>query len=259
MQPSTKFEQSIQYAVEKKVENIYPSEKMFDEIKMKIRMEREGEKVMKIKSVKKSRGLLAACLLLALTTVTCFAAIHISSYEGHSQNIFSKYPDQKAMEKAAGFSPKYIEGFANGYEFKMAGTGETTANDEAGNAVATVKTANVTYSKGGSLVSLIVQDGVLEEGEDEFGVPVTLAGNVKGQYSEYQNKVVPPDYQMTEDDKKAEKEGKYIFSFGSEKVEINHVQSITWTENGQSYYIGCYDDGVDKEGLIEMANELIMK
>ena len=72
-----------------------------------------------------------------------------------------------------------------------------------------------------------------------------------------QNKVVPADYQQTEQDMKDEESGKYVFSYGADEVEISQVQGVEWEQDGIYYNITAIDSPLDKQGLINMAKEVI--
>lgn len=258
MQPSTKFEKELERMILRETANVYPSEDMFRRIEQKI--SEEGNCNMKTGTIKRSKLLLAACLVLVFTTVTCFAASKIASYTVVGTNdTFKTYPAEEQVKEKAGFLPKYLESFSNGYQFKNAGVGETTAMDEEGNKIGTVPMISFTYKNGDSIVSLNVDNSGQTDMDEDPNASVIMAGNTKIHYSEYMNKILPPDYEMTEQDKKDEAEGTYVFSYGSEKVEISHIQSLVWVENGMTYYLGCFDDGVDQKELIEMAKEIMNK
>lgn len=122
----------------------------------------------------------------------------------------------------------------------------------------TVKTADFNYKNGDSTVSLLVEDGVLP-GAEEGGEMIKITSDLEGRYCSESFKFVPGDYVMTEQDKADEESGKYIFSYGSEKVEINHMQQITWEDNGMSYTLINSDDKVDKTILANMAAEIVNK
>ena len=97
-------------------------------------------------------------------------------------------------EKATGFSPKYVEEFKNGYQFKIAFVGELEGNDAQKNSVTMIKTVDFTYQK-------------------EDAEITTLRGQIV-YYYDYLNKLKPVDYVMTEQDKIDEANGTYVFSFG---------------------------------------------
>jgi len=85
-------------------------------------------------------------------------------------------------------------------------------------------------------------------------------GNYRGidlSYVSSTNKVVPEDYKMTEQDKNDEASGKYIFSYGSDKVEISEFKHLSWTQDGISYMFTAMDSNVTQEQLVKMAHQMI--
>ncbi|MFV0518121.1 MAG: hypothetical protein ACK5MV_12055 [Aminipila sp.] len=255
MQSPTNFEKEIKVVISEKVNNIYPSENMLYEIKSNLNKERKF--IMNTNKAKKTRGTLVACIILILTTVTCFAAVKIASYEGYSRNIFSEFPSEKELVKEAGFLPNYCEEFSNGYIFKSGSVGEMSAKDENGNSIKTTDTASFEYENKDLSICLTIENATGLMSDEESGEKLEIKDGIQGVYSEYMNKSVPGDYELTEQDKKDQADGKYIFSFGSDEIKVEHIQSITWEYNGMTYNLGCYDDGLNKEEMLEMVKEVV--
>ncbi len=255
-----KFEEKLKKAMDAEAGKICPSEDLFLQINRKIESENMGVKNMNFKPIKKTRRILVACmLLLVFTTITCFAAAKIVSYTSHSTNdTFAEFPSEKEVKKEAGFLPKYVEEFTAGYKFYRGGVGESTANTEDGTEDMTVKTAHFTYKNGDSAVSLLVEAGILP-GEKSEGENVKITSDTEGRYSGQMYKFLPADYVMTAQDKADEESGKYVFSYGSQEIEINHMQQISWEDNGMSYTLINSDDTVDKATLVNMAAEIMNK
>ena len=259
MRSSGKFEDKLKVAIHAEADKICPSEDMLLQINRKIKNNSMEGKNMKLQPTKRTRGILVACMLLAFTSITCFAAVKIASYTSHStNNTFTEFPTEKEVKKEAGFVPKYVNELAEGYMFYAGGVGESNAMTEDGSTAMTVKTANFAYKKGESIVNLLVEDGILP-GEEESGEIVKITDGIEGRYYSDMYKTLPPDYEMTAEDKADEESGKYIFSYGSQEVEVDHVQQILWKENGMSYTLINSDDAVDKTTLMNMAAEIVNK
>ncbi|AMJ41061.1 MAG TPA: hypothetical protein DDW34_00440 [Clostridium sp.] len=259
MKSPENFEDKLRKAIYAEADKICPSEDMFLQINRKIKNKNMEEKNMKLFSIKKTRGILVACMLLAFTSITCFAAAKIVSYTSHSTNsTFAEFPSEKEVKKEAGFVPKYVNELAGGYAFYNGGIGETNAETEDGSAVVTLKTANFSYKNGDSTVNLLVENGIMPSA-DENGEIVKISANVEGRYHSDMYKILPPDYVMTEQDKADAESGKYVFSYGSEEVEVLHMQQIQWEDNGMSYSLINSDDKVDKDVLVKMAGEIVNK
>lgn len=78
-------------------------------------------------------------------------------------------------------------------------------------------------------------------------------------YYSYTNKIVPADYKMTDEDKKAEADGELIFSSGSSDIQISEVQSVTWVKGNIQYQLMQMDGALSRDELAEMAEEVISK
>jgi len=260
MQSFTKFDKDLKQAVSQTARGINPSEDMFADINKRIQSGNEGVYYMRNGRTKKTRGLLAACVLLVLTTVTCFAAIRIVDYTGSLENKFESYPSERQMEKVAGFVPKYIDEFENGYKFKEAFVGEYEGKDAAKNTLVMLKSADFTYLKSDAEVYLYMMEkpeGVEFDNGLDKGQEITVAGDQNVYYYDYLNKLKPADYVMTEQDKMDEANGTYVFSFGENYDCINHIQMLGWEEDGISYSLECYDDKLTQDELIKMVKEII--
>ena len=64
---------------------------------------------------------------------------------------------------------------------------------------------------------------------------------------------------MTDDDKKAKENGELIFSYGSSKVEIKEVQSVTWVKDEMQYQLLQIDGKLTSDELVKMAEEILNK
>ena len=79
-------------------------------------------------------------------------------------------------------------------------------------------------------------------------------------YSSQKYKFVPADYQLTEQDKKAQESGEIMFSYGSDAVQDSIVQNVTWTDSeGISYDLMASDSKLQQTDLTAMAKEIVDK
>ena len=76
------------------------------------------------------------------------------------------------------------------------------------------------YEKDGDKVMLSA-DTYADSHKDQGNSEVSDYNGIAIAYISYVNKVVPADYQQTEQDMKDEESGKYVFSYGAEKVVIH--------------------------------------
>ena len=104
---------------------------------------------------------------------------------------------------------------------------------------------------------MLSADTYADSHKDQGNSEVSDYNGIAIAYISYVNKVVPADYQQTEQDMKDEESGKYVFSYGAEKVEISQVQGVEWEQDGIYYNITAINSPLDKQGLIDMAKEVI--
>ena len=88
---------------------------------------------------------------------------------------------------------------------------------------------------------------------------ILVVDDVDVYYYSYTTKLVPSDYKITDEDKKAEENGELVFSYGSSEVEIKEVQSVSWKKDGMYYQLLQIDGNLTADELTEMASEVIKK
>lgn len=211
-----------------------------------------------MKSKKKiSLVAIAATLVLGITV---FAASGIVSTWFSSSSSTPDYKSLPTAEQVAGdigYEPVLIESFENGYTFKDGSIVKNNLKDENGNSVEKFKSVSFDYEKDGDTV-IFAQDKV----KSKIDISGDVVKNVKGTdiyYYDYTNKLVPPNYKLTDDDKKAKENGELIFSYGSSKVEIKEVQSVTWVKDEMQYQLLQIDGKLTSDELVKMAEEILNK
>lgn len=199
--------------------------------------------------------LAAAAMILG---VTAFASSGvISSWRSGSSAI----PDYKALPTAedcikdVGYSPVLIQSFENGYEYESGSIVKNDLQDESGNSVEKFKSLNFRYKKDNDRVSLSAQK-YLSETESHGDVIANINGT-DIYYTGYTNKLVPGNYELTEEDKIAEESGELVFSYGMDEVSIVQVQGLSWSIDDVQYNFTQIDGELSKEDLVEMAKEII--
>lgn len=209
------------------------------------------------KSFRKVIAVAAAAVMLL--GVTAFAAtILLGGRSGHTYNIpsYVSVPDSQQLLKDTGIAPKVAETFSNGYRFDSGYISDNEDYDTQGNVVEAFKGLDFCYKNDQYRVELYV-DGAMA------GIQMQNAQNAdtyKGSellYYSYANKLVPGDYEMTPQDREDEKSGKYVFSYGSNSIEVSQVQGLAWEYNGLNYELLAMDNPITKDELIQMAKEVI--
>lgn len=208
---------------------------------------------------KKKISLIAIAATLVLG-ITVFAASGIVSTWFSSSSSTPDYKSLPTAEQVAGdigYEPVLIESFENGYTFKDGNIVKNNLADENGKSIEKFKSVSFDYKKDGDTV-IFAQDKV----KSKIDISGDVVKNVKGTdiyYYDYTNKLVPPDYKLTDDDKKAKENGELIFSYGSSKVEIKEVQSVTWVKDEMQYQLLQIDGKLTSDELVKMAEEILNK
>lgn len=207
---------------------------------------------------KKKISVIAAVAVLALGT-TVFAASGIISnwYSSSSDPEYKSLPTAQQVKKDIGYDAVLISEFENGYAFKDGSIVNNNLADEDGNSVEKFKSVSFDYEKNGDTVIF---------SQDKFNSKIDMDGNVIKTadgadiyYYSYTNKIVPADYKMTDEDKKAEADGELVFTYGSSDVRISEVQSVTWVKDNIQYQLMQMDGALSQDELAEMAEEVISK
>lgn len=216
----------------------------------------ENKKIYKKVSFKKKVMIVLAAAMIAGTTV--FAAGKIYSITSSSSNIpsYTTMPTSERVKNDLKFNPKLVNKFDNGYTFANGSIVNNEGRDEKGNSEVKTKSLDFTYTKGNDKLSLFMENGRLGERSEKETVIGTYNG-VDIYYNSYANKLVPADYKLTEQDKKDEASGKYVFSYGSDKEEISQVQYLSWMQDGINYSFLGIDSKISKDELVKMAQQVM--
>lgn len=217
------------------------------------------EKESYIMKSKKKIALIAVAATLVMG-ITVFAASGIISQWFSSSSSVPDYktlPTPEEVVKDIGYEAVTIDEFANGYKFDNGSVVDNVLTDDNGKAVEKFKSVTFRYLKDNDEV-LFSQDKVNSQVETNGEVVANVDG-VDVYYHSYTNKLVPPDYKMTDEDKKAEETGELVFSYGSSKVEIKEIQSVSWKKDDMNYQLLQIDGKLSADELVEMAKEVIGK
>lgn len=205
----------------------------------------------------KKRLIIAVAATMTLGT-TVFAAGKIFTIVGSSSNIptYTDIPIVEQLQSDFGYNPKIVKQFNNGYEFANGYTVNNEGLDEEGHSVKKAKSLRIDYKKGNDTISIYTENTVWGE-KDDKEVVVDTYKDIDMYYLSYANKIVPEDYEMTEEDKQDEASGKYVFSVGSKEVEVSQNQHLSWEQDGVYYSLLVIDSQLTQDELIEMAHQVI--
>lgn len=208
---------------------------------------------------KKKIALIAVAATLVMG-ITVFAASGIISQWFSSSSSIPDYetlPTAEQIVKDIGYEAVTIEEFSNGYKFNNGSIVDNALADETGNVAEKFKSVSFRYEKDGDEVIF---------SQDKFNSTVETSGKVIASiddvdlyYDSYTNKLVPGDYKMTDEDKKAEENGELVFSYGMDEVKIVEVQAVSWQKDNTRYQLLQIDGNLSADELAEMAKEIIEK
>ena len=236
----------------------------------RIKKRRDSEKEAVIMKFQKRKVALAAAVIVAIGSITCYATGKMTGLMVGSSHLteVSEYSGLAAAEEKAGFETGMPETFSSGYVFKNVNTGEGKAVDAEGNGIPGTEYIDVfmTYEKDGSEITASIMPELKEEPAEEEEDAEAKApeasetreiGGITVSYYETTMKVVPPDYELTEQDKKDMENSNFTISYGSDQVYVQKVRSIDWKADGKAYNLLDMEGAVDAGTLFSMAQDVI--
>lgn len=233
----------------------------------RIKKRRGSEKEAVIMKFQKRKVALAAAVIVAIGSITCYATGKMTGLMVGSSHLteVSEYSGLAAAEEKAGFETGMPETFSSGYVFKNVNTGEGKAVDAEGNGIPGTEYIDVfmTYEKDGSEITASIMPELKEEPAEEAEAKAPEAsetreiGGITVSYYETTMKVVPPDYELTEQDKKDMENSNFTISYGSDQVYVQKVRSIDWKADGKAYNLLDMEGAVDAGTLFSMAQDVI--
>jgi len=252
------WEDKIKNVLALECDGITASQDLKDRIDEEIlRSRKEAGNMKKLSAKKLIIGVVAGCLLVSGGV---FAAGHVVSFSSHSYwtNASRNYGDMEKQQQKLGYAADTVESFANGYQFDSVTVGDTQGEDEDGNAVYTYKFMNVHYKKSGEpAVSLYIQKPVESQVRTEAPDAARTCGDITLYYDSATFKFVPPDYELTAEDKANQERGDYHISYGSDEVETQQNFQVTWEKEGIVYELIGFDLNLTADDMFDMAEEIM--
>lgn len=240
----------------KAMDGISISQEAKDRIKSEsIKLNHEKEKYnMKFK---KKIAVIALAAAMILGTAAFASSGIIASWNGSSSSIpdYSSLPTAEECIDDVGYAPILIQSFENGYEYESGSIVKNDLRDESGNSVEKFKSFDFRYKNGSDRVDLSVDKYSSEI--DNSGEVIANINGIDIYYNSYMNKLVPGDYEQTEEDKRAEEAGELVFSYGMDDIRISKVQNLSWDFDDIHYSFTQIDGELSADDLVQMANEII--
>ena len=230
------------------------------------RIQRSPERIVYMKRKRIVTFALAAALMLVLG-ISAFAIWGIPRFTGtHHMPKTAEYTSLSALpeiEKDVGYPVTVPEHFSNGYAFSMLRVDGEAVFGESYEVLKEYYSVHVTYTRNGAPDLSLSLSPVLElESSSEAPVRTpseqrTVSG-VTVDLNRDHYKVVPEDYEKTEDDLAQEAAGHYYISFGSDQIEEREVASAEFKLNNVSYtLIDMKAEEASLDTLTQMAGEII--
>lgn len=265
-------------SVEKKITEYFESETKNIEVdknlfcKIKNNLEENEKGMINMKQQFNLRGLkrfipVCAILLVTLTSVVV-ASSKVSSWISFSSNAdsFKSFPTDEEVTNTVGYSPKFVETLSNGFKYKSSSIRNSEGRDSQENTIIKCKGFNMFYEREnaneGEYLSFSTDNLSEEIFKEEITNSKVEAEQYKGidlYYNETPYMFVPEDYEITEDEKEKQLKGELQISYGSEEVQHNLIQYVTWYENEIKYTFMGNDTNLSKEDMYNMAKTVIDK
>lgn len=204
------------------------------------------------------RGLVlsfAAALAIGVTVYAASGVITQITSSSRSEAEYKTLPAEQQLIEDVGYAPELPEAFENGYTFDEASLVHNDQQDEAGNSVDKFDSITARYARGdGEMLLSAAKPGVPFENE---GAPTENYQGIDLYYNAHTYKFVPPDYELTEEDKAAQERGDTVFSYGTDTVEVRWIQSVSFDKDDIHYNLSVTDDTLSQQDILAMAKEII--
>lgn len=212
-------------------------------------------------SKKNFARILTIAAVIAILAVTAYAAdfMHIQSLVSSGDSVYTSYQQVGKAMKQAGLQATIPESFANGYLFEKVIVKNVDAYDENNHKAFTYKSLSVFYRNAeGSRLFLSINPELEALTESAHADALCRQiGGVTVRYVQDHYKLVPEDYEPTEQDKLwMAQPGNYL-SYGSDEIQESIVAFLSWTADSARYDIMDMGGTVNPDTLFSMAEEMI--
>lgn len=251
----------IKQSFEETGKQLEVSDKMKQQIDVRIAEESlKEERSMKHFNIKKVIvGVVAACLLVGTISV---AASGLKNYVSHGSSIpdYRNFKELSKAEEEVGYTVDAIEDFSNGFTFKGIHISNTSMVNEANQEEEIGKELSIQYKKEKELIMYTAYRSLAGEygnAAAEIADKILQCDDVTVAYMQITNKLVPPSYELTEEDKANMESGKYNIAFGSDEVKIQQSSFVYWVKDGITYELIGFELSLSADEMLHMAEEII--
>lgn len=259
-----KTDEAVKQALSGICERIEASDGLKRQIDSRIenRLVKEAHHMKHLSIKKVVIGVAAACLVVG---TVCIAGSGMKMYSSGGSSIpdYTKYEDLGKAEKEAGYEIQAVDQFGNGYALDGIHVNDMSIQNEAGQTEDSEKEIIIKYTKGGETIRLFARKILPMEDETELikntdSGKTVKAGETELVFSQVTNKFVPPDYELTEEDKKNMERDDFNLAYGSSEVEMDQSYHVSWIKDGIIYSIMGFNlSNVTPDEMLDMAKEIV--
>lgn len=249
-----KLDAEIKKSLNRQSDNISLRADLLNNIKKSIKKENSNMKRF-INSPKKAIILgLAICAFLSAGVIGAGKVTRTVSHSSILEEI-KHYPTLSELSEIIDYEPKYVKKLG-AYEFDFASPGHSQEQDDSGTAVHEYDDVTFWYKTEGILTLSTNPEFEPEKHDLSYNKEINYNG-VNLYYSAIKYKFVPPDYELTEEDKKLMDAKELEVSYGSQEIEYRNHQAVAWSENNIVYCISAMDVNVNEEEIVNMAKQVV--
>ncbi len=251
------WEDTIKDVLTLECDGLTASQDLKDRIDEEILTSQEAKSMKHLSAKKIIIGVAVGCLLIS---GGAFAAGHAVSLSSHSdwREGCNSYSGMEEQEKKLGYQVDSVEQFTNGYTFAKAVVGESEGRDQDRNKVYTNKFMSIEYARDAEpTVSLYIEKPAESYARSNPAEATKVCGDITLYFDSATYKFVPPDYELTAEDKTNQEKGNYFISFGSDTVEMQKSAVVEWTKNGIQYQLIGFDLNLTADDMFDMAEEVM--
>ncbi len=248
------LDSEIKQALNKKAENISPSDDLLICIKNRLNEEREIKNMKKIKLTPKV--VIAVVFTLALATAAIGAGkIAVTESHSYTNDTIKHFPTHQEVKDILGYDVKFTEKLGN-YDFESASPASSEDKDENGNVIHSYKDISFFYTTGKGTLTLGAGPAYGDADVGHYDEAMDYNG-IKLYYDSCIYKAVPPEYEKTAEDAKLEAEGELQIGYGASELSEEKTQSLIWTDGDIKYCLLDMDAEIDKAEFADMAKQII--
>lgn len=252
------WEEKIKNVLALECDGVTASRDLKDRIDREIlESQKEAGNMKKFSMKKLVIGVAAGCLLLSGGV---FAAGRVVSLSSHSYkgDAYKSYSEMEKAQAELGYAADTVEAFSNGYRFDEMYVDDVNGTDADGNAVYSYKNLQISYEKSGEPtvwldagkpVEPVVRMGKTESTRQVNGITLY--------YDTVTYKFVPPNYELTEEDRANLERDNFTISYGSSEVEVQQSSNVIWEKDGVYYNLSGFDLNLNADEMFDMAEEVM--